>query len=190
MIVATGLTGMSSDYIVTVGDYFCNIEADGVQSNRISCRTSPTGGDVDEKNLPIKVYYNQGIYSVPQDFDYLIDSTPLIYFTYPSAAPSNTLLHFYGKHRIRDSGDNLRDWGDIEGMYVGDGICNLENVEQIYSGNSNSDDYLICQQAKVQEAGKYSVKTSVVSGYSKSDEWMTLTNFEGESYEHVVVPTV
>ena len=191
IIQATGLTGMAGDYAVSVGDYFCAIAADGVQSNRISCLTSPTGGNSDVKDLPITVYYNMGSYEVTgKDFDYLVGQTPIISYVFPQAASPLSLLHYFGTHRIVDSGDGLRSWGDIKSVHIGDSLCNLENVDQVFAGNANSFDEIRCRQSKTLEGGKYTTKTKVLVGDSQSDPSIVPTNFEGEYYEHVVVPTI
>ena len=149
IIKANGLGTDVSQYVVTVGDYPCEIPAEGLQSSFINCKTTATGSTSDIKNQLITVYHQFSSYEVPgKNFDYLAGTTPLIGYVYPLASPPSTLLRFFGNHRASDVGNGQRDFGDVLGLYIGPDQCNMQDIEQIYAGNTNSFDQILCVQSK------------------------------------------
>ena len=149
IIKATGLGMNANEYVVTVGDFPCKISAEGLQSSFISCETTATGSTSDIKNQFITVYYQFSSYEVPgRNFDYLADTTPIIRYVYPLASPPSTLLRFLGNHRASDVGDGQRDFGDVLGLYIGPDQCSMQEIDQIYAGNTNYFDQILCVQSK------------------------------------------
>jgi hypothetical protein len=103
----------------------CNIPADGIVDGALTCITTPSNKQV--SNLMINIYTN--INSIPTyvpfatqssyTYSYQNSFTPVVYDIFPAVAIGNTMLNYYGIHRISDLGDGLRNMGDIIKMKVG-----------------------------------------------------------------------
>ena len=119
-------------YQVLVGNFECEISAEGVQPTSLTCDTTDSGSSSDLYNQLIKVFYNSQEYIIPgnPNFDYLRGQTPLLFKIYPYASPSGTALFIEGRHRVVDKGDGELDLGDFKGIFVGESICNIINVDQ------------------------------------------------------------
>lgn len=111
-------------------------------------------------NLPITIeVLNKQPYTCSTSaclFSYSTSQTPILNAIYPRSSAGNKNLNFYGIHRILSVGDG-RDMGDVVGLYIGDSLCSLFDVEQrTISANSNS--FIACSLTPTQEGGYYSVK--------------------------------
>lgn len=193
IIKASGLVSDVMLYKIFVGDiYPCSIPAEGIQAGFISCKTTAISTNSDLKGLSISVYYSMSAHDVPgATFDYLVDSTPLLHYVYPLASPPESMLYFFGQHRVASVGDGLRSTGDVHGLYIGDAQCSMLDIPQPYVGNVNSFDKILCHQSKTLEGGKYKAHEEMVVGKSFSIPSIEPTRFAGEEYyEHIVVPTV
>ena len=122
-------------------------------------------------------------------FSYKSSDTPVIYDVYPSTAIAGDRLYFYGVHRVVDYGNGERDMGDFIGLYTGDSLCSMFDIEQEYI-NYNGAKTVECDQAADQEAGRYFIKEHVVAGYAQKDYKMLKTSNSGEEYEHTVLAAI
>ena len=58
-IYADGTAGTTaSDFTITVGDYICEIPAEGILDDGIVCETTNTGSTSTMNDQPITIYYN------------------------------------------------------------------------------------------------------------------------------------
>ena len=64
----------------------------------------------------------------------------------PTAGIGNQMINFYGVHRIFNLGD-IRDFGDIKSLKIGDYICNRLDIFSSYI-NSNKKQMIPCKVAK------------------------------------------
>lgn len=86
---------------VFVGNFPCEIPAEGVTANWLTCVTTDAGVDYNTNNLVITVTSGSQTYPVEwPKFSYYYYSTPFLYDVTPSAAIASTRLGFYGIHRI------------------------------------------------------------------------------------------
>ena len=79
--------------------------------------------------------------------------------------------------------------GDFYGLYVDDELCSMFDIEQSYI-NYNGVKTVKCDQAALQEAGRYVLKEHVVAGYAQKNYKMMKTSNSGEVYEHTVLAAI
>ena len=79
-------------------------------------------------------------------FSYASDKTPILYGVYPASAVADTMVWFRGIHRITNTGDGIRDMGDIDALKIGDDQCNTFDISQP-SVAAHSTGFLKCIQA-------------------------------------------
>lgn len=152
---------------VLVGTYPCKIPADGVTPTVLSCETTDSQSLTSISGLSINVIYQSQLFTVPSTtFSYSDSDTPAIYSVFPSASVGGSRLNFYAVNRILNQGDGLRDMGDFLGLYVGGAICAMFDIPQD-SISANSISRVQCNQANLQEAGRYNVTEHVVAGWAK-----------------------
>ena len=77
-------------------------------------------------------------------------------------------------NRISNIGDG-REPGDVLGLYVGDYLCNLFDIEQ-RTVSSNSPSFITCTLPPNLEGGYYTVKSWVRPGYAKNTYKMKYTS--------------
>lgn len=145
----------------------------------MSCETTDCGSDGSSTsgitNLEIKVIVSGQIAVAPQEFSYKSSDTPEITDVFPSTSIGQTILNYYGQHRVIDYGDGERDLGDFNSVLIFDQQCGLFDIAQDYI-NYNSNTRLQCEQSSEQEAGRGHVKTHVTAGYSQSHYKMKKTS--------------
>lgn len=155
---------------VMIGNFPCKIPADGITPTTLSCETTSCGSTVPIYNLPIKVISNFEIYTLSGFvFSYVSSDTPLIADVFPSSSVGDKLLNYYGRHRVLNSGDGARNIGDFIGLYAGNELCGMFDIQQ-GEISYNSISRVKCLQARLQEAGKYNVSEHVVAGWAFK-EW-------------------
>ena len=66
-------------------------------------------------------------------------------------------------------------------MYIGESQCSLFDINQgtIYPNNAAT---IYCDQAGIQEAGRYTVLEHVRAGYSDNHFYMRKTCFDGSNF--------
>lgn len=149
-----------------MGSFPCKIPADGLTPTTLSCETSSTGSMTNLVNLPIKVISNFEVYVLNGfTFSYVDSETPIITDVFPSASIGDKMLAYYGRHRVLNSGDGARNMGDFIGIWAGNALCGMFDIQQgeiSYNGVSK----VKCLQAREQEAGRYNVSEHVVAGWA------------------------
>ena len=184
-----GFDPIAQNNVIFVGDYPCEIPAEGVTTNFLICETTDTGSDGDKNSQTILVIANGQIALGPKTFSYKNSDTPTIYDVFPSTSFAGDRLYFYGVHRVVDYGNGERDMGDFRGLYIGDSLCSMFDISQSYI-NYNGYKTVKCDQAALQEAGRYMVKEHVIAGYAKKSYKMLKTENIGLDYEHTVLAAI
>lgn len=123
------------------------------------------------------------------NFGYSLSYTPTVYDIFPAVAYGDTLLYYYGIHRIFDLGDGLRDMGDVDKMLVGSECCDRFDIAQP-AINPNWYATINCTSSYKQEAGKYLVYELLTPGISTSVPSLQRTSFLQENYNFVVLPNI
>lgn len=158
-ISGVGFDTSAANNQVFIGPYPCIVPAKGASPTVLSCVTSDTKQNNDIYNLPIIVTVNGQQQSLTNEqgcFSYVNIKTPLITELFPASSHANTLVNFYGTHRITNLGDGNRDMGDVISMKIGDTLCGRFDIVQS-SIAANSGDTISCRQSTVQRGGKYFV---------------------------------
>ena len=127
----------------------------------------------------IQVLANAQIAVAPKKFHYKLSDTPYLYDVFPSTTFAGDYLYYYGVHRVVNYGNGERDMGEFIGLYVGDSICSMLGITQGYI-NYNNYVNVKCQQAALQEAGRYNIREHVVAGLAKKSFKMQKTSSTGE----------
>lgn len=191
-ISGLGFSTNAADNQVFVGTYPCRIPADGANPTSLACITSDTNQNVNILNLPIIVYSNgqqQSLTNEQGSFSYLTSETPYIYELFPAAGIAGTYVNFWGMHRITKIGDGQRDTGDVISMLIGDTQCGRFDINQ-GPLSANMVGTISCNQAKIQEAGKYKVSEYLKPGYSAPGFKLRRTSNINEDFHYSVLPSI
>jgi hypothetical protein len=136
------------------------VPADGVTDSSMACITEATPNGAEFGNLQVVVNINNAQIAYSSDlvppvyYNFAHSYTPTIYDIFPGAAVGNSMINYYGIHRISNLGDGLRAMGDISKMLVGSELCNrFDILNNPISPNSLA--YINCSTSYMQEAGKY-----------------------------------
>jgi len=200
-IKATGLSPDPSQIKVLLQNsantisYPCKVPADGLVPGALTCITAPSFYPV--SGLTVYVYStdDNGFTSLAYlsdtkyTYSYLDSYTPMVYDIYPAVAIGNTMLNYYGIHRITKLGDGLRDTGDIIEMNIGDEICNVFDIGQA-DINPNAPSIINCKSSYLKKAGKYAVSEYLTPGNSAAYFKLRRTSFLDENYNFVVLPNI
>lgn len=108
---------------------------------------------------------------------------------FPASSDANTLVNFYGIHRITNLGDGNRDVGDVISMKIGDTLCGRFDIVQA-SISATSGDIISCRQASIQRGGKYFVEEYLTPGYSIADPRLRRSSILPEAYHYAVLPAI
>lgn len=155
-----GFSTMAENNKIFVGNYPCLIPADGSTETSITCMTSSTGSNIDQSGLVITVYSNGEQQAFPPEaasYSYQASSTPIIHELDPASSIAGAFINYFGMHVITNLGNGFLDVGDVRSMYIGTSQCGRFNIAQPALGGGNSVGSIRCQQALIQEAGKYNV---------------------------------
>jgi hypothetical protein len=113
----------------------------------------------------------------------------LILELFPASSDANTLVNFYGIHRITNIGDGNRDMGDVISMKIGDTLCGrFDIVQGPISATAGAT--ISCRQALVQRGGKYLVEEYLTPGYSMPDARLRRSSILQEHYHYAVLPAI
>lgn len=175
---------------IWVGSNECIIPNNGITSTVISCETTDSNSNNDISSLEIQVVSGGQIFTVPSaSFTYREADTPIISDVFPSVSTPSNLVNLYGRHRVNDYGDGERDTGDFQGVFIGDNLCSLFDIEQevITYNNINR---LQCRQSSTQAAGKVNVSTHVTAGWSDKTHYVRKASLNDEYYEFTILPEI
>ena len=163
-----GFDSAPENNIVFVGNTRCNTNPKGVTQFKITCITGAyTTGPLIDLAIRIEVLNKQSYTcSIPNClFSYANSETSVLNAVHPRSLTLNQQLNFFGIHKVSSVGDG-KDTGDVVGLYVGDSLCGLVDIDQ-RSINPNINSFLTCSLSPTQEAGYYNVAESVTSGNAR-----------------------
>ena len=190
-IKAIGHDPMASGNLVYVGNFPCNIPADGVTDTYITCETTDSGLNQDISNLPVTLISNQISFTTvrPNLVNYVDSYTPLLVELFPSSASANQKVDLLGIHRIANLGDG-RDMGDVVKIKLGGELCSRFDVVQPQISPSNFA-YISCMASSLQVGGRYNVSQHLTPGIANKVASIRRPSLvEGEYFEFTSLPTI
>lgn len=174
------------------GNIFCDPKNFASTPTQITCQTDSAERQLQNQNVYVGVS-GAGIFQCPNSascrFSFKNSATPLLKRVVPASAAAGSLLSFYGTHRISYLGE-LRDLGQVKALYIGSSICNRIdfNDDDI---SANRDEYISCNQGRLQEANEYLASEWLDPGFSRSAYSSFLPNLRtGAGYQFRWLPLI
>lgn len=191
-IKAIGYSPMASENSIYIGNFPCIIPSDGVSDTFIACTTTDTGSTTNINNQPVTlIAYGQfSTSSYPDSVYFYTSSTPYLTEMFPASGFADSMISYYGIHRISDIGDGLRTMGDVTKLLLGNDLCSRFDVP-LTTINPSWYDYIGCRESHLQAAGKYNVSEQLVLGFANHSMYLRKSSLvPGEYFEFAVLPTV
>jgi hypothetical protein len=152
---------------VFIGNYPCNLIAEGSTVSMVSCITTAMTDPTAQSGLSITMF-TLNLLTVTCSahvcrFSYIDAYTPFIYDVFPSTAVGNQQINLAGNHKITNVGDGRSpSASDLRYILVGDLSCStLDIIQDTISSNS---DNIYCNTFLHQEAGEYNMTERVKYG--------------------------
>lgn len=189
-IKAMGHSPDPTDNHIYIGTFPCKVPSDGVTDTFITCITTDTGLYQNLNSMPVTLISYGIQVTASTKVSFTTGSTPELWDVFPSAAIGGADINFYGRHRITDLGDGLRNLGDVSLLKLGEDLCSRFDVEQD-AINANWLEYIRCKKSTTQEAGRYNVTEQTVPGTANNSRYMRRSSLNPQDYfEFTSLPTV